>query len=297
MFKDKNMRQTCSNLLCIIKVKREKSQGMMRMDDIGKYRQEKYSLLRRLIAESQYPLLKKHYMKGIFEIDVTKCRKAIRQYRAEKKKSLSLIAFVIKCIGTAIEQDRSVQALKKGHTLITFDDIDISITLEVEINGDRMPRNYIVRKVNEKSLAQVSDEIEDAKRQNRQDAQGSISADPNYRKIKLLFLLPSCIRRLVWKKIANDPIMIKRMLGTVGFTSIAMFAKTSGWAELTRSFFSVHFIIGSIAKKPVLMDGKISNCEYLSVSVLFDHDVVDGGPASRLIARLSELVQKSDLNM
>jgi pyruvate/2-oxoglutarate dehydrogenase complex dihydrolipoamide acyltransferase (E2) component len=269
----------------------------MRMELIGKYRQEKYSLLRRLIAESQYHLLKKHYMKGIFDIDVTECRKAIRQYRAEKKKKLSLLAFLIKCIGTAIAQDRSVQALKKGDTLITFDDIDISLTMEVEINGNRMPRNYIVRKVNEKSLAQISDEIEDAKRQNREDAQKSISADPNYRKIKLLFLLPSCIRRLVWKRVADDPLMIKKMLGTVGLTSIAMFIQTSGWAELTRSFFSVHFIIGSIAKKPVLTDGKIHERQYLSVSVLFDHDVVDGGPATRLIARLSELVQKSDLNM
>jgi pyruvate/2-oxoglutarate dehydrogenase complex dihydrolipoamide acyltransferase (E2) component len=267
------------------------------MNDIGQYKKEKYTLLRRLIAESQYSLYRKHYMKGFFEIDITECRKAIKKYRSEKKKSLSLIAFLMKCIATAIAENRSVQALKKNNTLITFDDIDLSITIETEIDGKKVPRNHIIRKANEKSLRQISDEIEAVKKQNKEDAEKSISADPNYKKIRLLFLLPAFIRRMVWKKIANDPLTIKRMLGTVGFTSIAMFGKTSGWAEITRSFFSIHFVIGSIAKRPVVLDGKIHDREFLSVSVLFDHDVVDGGPAARSIARLAELVKKCEIDL
>ncbi len=267
------------------------------MDHIGKYKKEKYTFFRKLIAESQSCLFRKHYIKGIFEIDVTECRKNIKKYRTQNNQSLSLLAFIMKCIGIAIEENKTIQALRKNDTLITFDDIDISLTMELEIDGKKVPRNHIIRKVNEKTLLQISDEIEAVKRQNKEVTEESISSDPDYKKIKRLFLLPSFIRRLIWKKIANDPFMIKKMLGTVGCTSIAMFIKTSGWAELTRSFFSIHFIIGSISKKPVLVDGKIQNRHYLSVSVLFDHDVVDGGPATRLISRISALVEKSDLNI
>jgi len=46
--------------------------------------------------------------------------------------------------------------------LITFDDVDICITMEIELHGTRVPRNFVLRKVSEKNLDQVNDEIENA---------------------------------------------------------------------------------------------------------------------------------------
>jgi pyruvate/2-oxoglutarate dehydrogenase complex dihydrolipoamide acyltransferase (E2) component len=53
----------------------------------------------------------------------------------------------------------------------------------------------------------------------------------------------------------------------------------------------LEFALGGISKKPKVVDGKTEVREYLSVTMLFDHDVVDGAPAARFIARLAELVQ------
>jgi pyruvate/2-oxoglutarate dehydrogenase complex dihydrolipoamide acyltransferase (E2) component len=37
--------------------------------------------------------------------------------------------------------------------------------------------------------------------------------------------------------------------------------------------------------------GEIRIREYLSVTISFDHDIVDGGPAARFAQRLKELVE------
>jgi pyruvate/2-oxoglutarate dehydrogenase complex dihydrolipoamide acyltransferase (E2) component len=39
------------------------------------------------------------------------------------------------------------------------------------------------------------------------------------------------------------------------------------------------------------VDGEIRIREYLSVTISFDHDIVDGAPAARFAQRLKELVE------
>ncbi|MBP2654325.1 MAG: catalytic domain of component of various dehydrogenase complexe [Firmicutes bacterium] len=49
--------------------------------------------------------------------------------------------------------------------MVAFDDIDISIVIEKEINGEKVPLPVVIRKVNEKSLSMIQDEIQLAKEQ------------------------------------------------------------------------------------------------------------------------------------
>ena len=57
---------------------------------------------------------------------------------------------------------------------------------------------------------------------------------------------------------------------------------------------SVHplcFAIGSIVKKPGVVNEKIEVREYLYITVLVDHDVIDGAPAVRALAKFTKLVE------
>jgi pyruvate/2-oxoglutarate dehydrogenase complex dihydrolipoamide acyltransferase (E2) component len=49
--------------------------------------------------------------------------------------------------------------------------------------------------------------------------------------------------------------------------------------------------VGGIARKPGVSGESIAIREYLSLSLVFDHDVVDGAPVARFISRLRELVE------
>lgn len=50
-------------------------------------------------------------------------------------------------------------------------------------------------------------------------------------------------------------------------------------------------IVGGIARKPVVVQDRIEPREVLSLTVAFDHDVVDGAPAARFTERLKELIE------
>ncbi len=41
----------------------------------------------------------------------------------------------------------------------------------------------------------------------------------------------------------------------------------------------------------MLVDGQIALRDYLSLTISFDHDLIDGAPAARFIERLKELIE------
>jgi pyruvate/2-oxoglutarate dehydrogenase complex dihydrolipoamide acyltransferase (E2) component len=49
-----------------------------------------------------------------------------------------------------------------------------------------------------------------------------------------------------------------------------------------------------MAHKPAVVDGCIEIREFLSVTLTFDHDVVDGAPAARFAQRFAELIERGD---
>jgi hypothetical protein len=69
-----------------------------------------------------------------------------------------------------------------------------------------------------------------------------------------------------------------------------MFGKRSGWG-LVPMVQSLGLVVGGIARKPAVVDDHIEPREILSLTVAFDHDVVDGAPAARFVKRLVELIE------
>ena len=65
----------------------------------------------------------------------------------------------------------------------------------------------------------------------------------------------------------------------------------SGLPNITRETATV----GAIAKRPVLTDGIIQEREHLCLTVSFDHDVVDGAPATRFTSQLVRRLSKGDI--
>ncbi len=49
--------------------------------------------------------------------------------------------------------------------------------------------------------------------------------------------------------------------------------------------------LGGIARKPGVIDGQIAIREYLCITISFDHDMIDGAPATRFTGRLKELIE------
>jgi pyruvate/2-oxoglutarate dehydrogenase complex dihydrolipoamide acyltransferase (E2) component len=70
-----------------------------------------------------------------------------------------------------------------------------------------------------------------------------------------------------------------------------MFGSGSGWGLAAPDGHTLCLIVGGIARKPAVVQDRIEPREMLSLTVAFDHDVVDGAPAARFTQRLKELIE------
>ncbi len=262
------------------------------MQNIGEFQVEEFPISRIATVDIGVAGLKKHYIKALIELDVTEARKLIR----EKKKLSEKVTFnswLIKCISHTVEEFRAIHGIRKGkRKVVIFNDIDISIIIERKVDGKKVPLPYIIRKTNEKSIAEISDEIRIGQKQSIEDEKDYVLGQEKKNKLlmKAYYFLPDFTRNIIWKFILKSPMLTKQNMGTVAVTSVGMMGKINGWVEP----ISVHplcFAIGSIVKKPGIVNNQIEVREYLYVTVLVDHDVIDGAPAVRALAKLTKLIE------
>jgi pyruvate/2-oxoglutarate dehydrogenase complex dihydrolipoamide acyltransferase (E2) component len=108
-------------------------------------------------------------------------------------------------------------------------------------------------------------------------------------------LLPWPLSKLV-KALMNiatrrDPAIRVSASGTVFVTAVGMFGKGhSGWGISTTPH-SLGLVVGTTSWKPAVVEDRIEPRQILNLTVLFDHDVIDGAPAARFVYRLVELIE------
>ena len=231
-----------------------------------------------------------HYVKGLIEFDVTEGRDKIREHEKNTQKKISFTAWLLKCIGQAASEFKEVHAMMLGkRKIVKFEDVDISIVVEKSVDGEKVPMPLIIRRTNKKTIAQINEEIRRAQSEEISDAT-VLGEHTMKKKMKYYLSLPKFLRKYIIRRRLKDPIKIKQLMGTIIVTSVGMFTNLHGWPIPTTSH-PLAFGVGSITKKPGIINDKIEIREYLALTVLFNHDIVDGAPATRFITRLGELLK------
>lgn len=269
------------------------------MDNIGVYEERKFPKFRNPTLDTLDLGKRKHHIPLLLEVDITKARDYLREFKVKTGEGLSFTGWVMKCIGQAVSEHKHIQAMRRGRKrLILFDDVDISIVVERSVaHGDNpletLPMPYVVRRANKKTVKEINDEIRTAQRESPGAGEVQLGARRNAHLTKVFTLMPRFLRNLfVWRKLTKDPFFAKKMMGTVVVTSVGSTSKYSsyGWA-IPIAIHPVVFALGNIARKPGVVGDEITIREYLSMTVLFDHDVTDGAPVFRFIQRLNELLE------
>ncbi len=234
--------------------------------------------------------LRKHYIKSLVELDVTNARRAIRAYRNRTGHELAFFSWMVKCIADAIDQDKAVHACRyRRNQALVFEDVDISVPIERDVEGKKMPMPYVIRGANRKQLREIQAEVAEAKGRKLEHGQQVLSRPMNALLLRVFPSLPRFVRAAFWRRFDRDPFMQKRITGTVGITSVAMAGNTAAWA-LPISIQPLCFALGSVTKRAVMVNGKAQARDFLALTVMFDHDVIDGAPAGRFVSHLSRMV-------
>ena len=244
-----------------------------------------YSKMRRLEAMAYRSVQHKSMIHGLLEVDVTRARARLREIKAFTGESLSFTAFLIACLAKAVDEHKAVQAYRKGSKhLIVFADVDVYTPIERDVAGHSEIIPYIFRAANRKTFQEIHHEIRAA--QVKDVAKGWESFEAI--RWPWLLLLPA-FRVMLWLG-KSSPQAWKKYRGTVGITAVGMFGKGAGWGIPLPSH-ALWITVGGIGKKPGVVDGHIAIREYLSLTISFDHETIDGAPAARFTQRLKELIE------
>ena len=231
-----------------------------------------------------------HCMYGLLEVDVTVARQSIAEHKARTGETLSFTGFLVFCLARAVDENKAVQAYLKGRKqLVMFDDVSVGLMVERKIGEKNALMGHLIQGANHETYLEIHQEIRSVQSEPVSPGRGM----PTWFRSAMLLPWPlSGLLIAVFRMaVRRDPTITVSMAGTVGMTAVGMFGKGhSGWGIYSTAH-SLELVVGSIAWKPAVVEGRIEPREILNLTVVFDHDVVDGAPAARFTRRLVELIE------
>ena len=291
-------------------------------DLIGAFEEQPYPFWRTAGEDSMRIGRRRNLVPMLLEVDVTAARAALAARTRAGGPEVSFTAWACTCIAQAAAKFPRVHAVRgrramgkrlpgrleglvRGlplgpRTIVTFSDVDLCLAVYRRLTGDeageRLPMPFVVRKVNEKSAAVLTEEIRVAQsRPLPEDQQwlDPVADAPPPWLVRLGFAAPAWLRdRLYWDRLLGDPFAVKRTMGTVMVTSLPLSTSGGGAWGIPAGPHPLIVALGAVARRPGLTEGDaIAPREFLSMTVLFDHDVVDGLPVALFLRRLSGLME------
>lgn len=239
-----------------------------------------------------------NHMYGLLEVDVTNVRQTLKDLRRQGK-AVSLTAWIIKAIAESIDKNKYAQAMLLGkHKLLLFDDVDFALPVERKIGGAYVPYPHFIRSANRKTVYEIDREIENEVNK-KYHTDDPLFEGSRMRKLgfDLYCAIPQFLRLRIMKIILKSPFKTKKVCGTVGITTVNISGRASGWILPTRNAYNLYFGIGSITKKPWVVNDEIAIRDVLNLTVCFNHDTIDGTPARRFMNDLVTRIQKGEIGV
>ncbi len=266
---------------------------MKPVDLIGRFEKHNFPRFRNPTIDTMVWGRQRHHVPILLEIDVTVARSAIHRQKAKTGQSISFTGWIVKCLAQAVSQHKYVHALRQGQRqLVIFDDVDVTVIIERAIAGETLPMPYIVRKANEKTVADIHAEIRAAQKSPIETGTVQVGTTQTAWMTQIFTMLPQCLRNLFfWQPLFRNPFLLKRTMGTISVTAVSMFGGSGLSWGIPIGIHPLLIAVGGIAKRPGVIHEEIVIREYVGLTVLFDHDVTDGAPVARFIRCLRELME------
>jgi pyruvate/2-oxoglutarate dehydrogenase complex dihydrolipoamide acyltransferase (E2) component len=251
------------------------------------FREVPWPRIRELVVDVLTVAARTHTGYGLVEVDVTEPLARISELKARTPGSVSFTAYLPYCLGRAVAAHPDVQACRAGaRRLALYDDVDVNTLLEkIKSDGTSVPVLHVVRDAGRKTLAEINDEVREAVRDDLYD-------HPAVRRRRRILRLPRAARRLVWWWLRRDPVRRKRQYGTVSLSNIgAALGVRPSWG-LAPSILPCSVIVGGIFERVGWRDGQARPRQVMSVTVVVDHDLVDGMPGARFTETFADLLER-----
>lgn len=233
---------------------------------------------------------KRHHVVACLELDVTAAREKIKLHRKDKEK-VSFMAWLIKVFAATLENHKTIAAYRRGkRSVVMFDEISVSLLVEKESDGSKVPLPLLIRQANHLSLSELTQKIGESRAATTTGKDVVLHRRPTVAE-QMYYYLPGFVRLAFWRILIKRPAWAMETMGNVAVTSLASAGKINGWF-FPITLHPVCFGVGSVVRKPLVVGDKIEIREVLNLTVMMDHDVADGAPMARFIKELSSNTEK-----
>ncbi|MEO8102686.1 MAG: 2-oxo acid dehydrogenase subunit E2 [Betaproteobacteria bacterium] len=245
-----------------------------------------YPPIRNFVLDVMAEGRRKNIINLVFQADITGMLARLDAAQDDA----SITSVVSHALAQVVERNKDFNAYRLGKSrMVRFEDVDLSFTVEREVDGVLLPVPYILRAANRKSIEEIHRELQAAKVA-AIGAGGPMSALE-----KTFFLMPHLLRRMVWHFIRRDPHKFKQLVGTVGVTSMGMFASGAAVVQPITPM-TLTLSIGAIEKKVVMQDGVPAERAFIHLNLGADHDIIDGAPLMRFAEAFGKELQAGELD-
>lgn len=239
---------------------------------------------RRFVVDIGRAAGRRHGVYALFEVDVTDVRPRL------KEAGISITSFVVATLGRAVAADPRVHGVRDLlNRVVEFDEVDINCSIEAELEGRSFPMNHVIRDAGRRSAADIDAEIR------------RVAADPHASPTmamaptaRWLSLLPGFVLSRLLGLLHRMPATQKRLMGTVGVSSVGMFGKGGGWG-IPFVVQTLGILVGGMVDRPGFVDGNVVPRQFLQITAAVDHDLIDGAPMARFLAEFRRMMEAGEV--
>lgn len=216
------------------------------------------------------------------DIDMTWVEEMRKRLAAQGVKT-TVTAFLLKAIGIAQHAHPNSRAvlLPWGQTM-TMNRIVAGFTVEKFVDGEPAVYLGLINDPDQKSLGQISKEL-------REYSQGTIPEVPQLAMEERFNRMPWLVRRLILLFGLAVPWIRFNFIGaSFGLSSLGKQGMT---AIIPPSVNTSIFGVGKVEDRPVVRDGQIVIRKMTTLTLNFDHRLIDGAPAAFFLTDVQRLLE------
>ncbi|MFF3838337.1 2-oxo acid dehydrogenase subunit E2 [Streptomyces sp. NPDC001930] len=220
------------------------------------------------------------------DVDATRLKSA----RVDSGGKLSYVSLLVKAAADVVAAYPQARSMLQGGSMrpriAVLDDVDVKVLFDKTVDGERCVVAGTVHAAQDLSVLDVQNSIDVYK-----DA--PVDTSGPFAKVKQMQRLPLPIARLAYRAAMGNAARRADIQGTFSVTSVghepvrAIFPMISG---------TLGFGIGRIADATLVRDGQIHIAPQFTLSLAFDHRVIDGALASEVLARVKDRLETWELS-
>lgn len=257
------------------------------------YREIPFTKNRQLVSDMLTRARRFHApVMGSLELDVTETRARLRAEKREGAR-VGFLSYLVRVTAMLVKERPVLQR----HLFTTwygrkreveFDSISCTlIVARRDRNGEHVLFPLVIRDVDRLTIAEIDAII--AEHRDR-----PIEELPQFQALERAKRAPRLALTWFSYKARSDPDFYQRYFGTYGLSSLI---DVGGAVNALTAYANtaIAFLPSSLKMRPWVYRNEIAPREILNMSLVLDHNLVDGGESLRIVHRLRDLIEKPDL--